>query len=142
MELEDSRVLLELRALREGASKLSEYTAYARNLTMKITPHLKALLKVANKSHPAIHALLIDLMTYKPKLLVGEAPVAPPEMGMENEALEDPTEIEDMKTAEGALQKPIHLPIRARFQKGPPIHVQFDGGAQNGHGTGGFAILD
>lgn len=109
---------------------------------MKITPHLKALLKVANKAHPSIHALLIDLMTYKPKLLVGETTVTPPEFGMEDEAREDPAPVDDMKTAEDALRKPIHLPARARFSAGPSIHVQFDGGSQDGHGTGGFVILD
>ena len=47
-----------------------------------------------------------------------------------------------MNTAEKALSKPIHLPPKARFSKGPALHVQFDGGAQDGHGTGGFVILD
>ena len=114
LELEDSRVLLELKALREGAWKLSEFTAYSNNLTMKISPDLRALLKVANKAHPKIHAMLIDLMTYKPKLIIGERRVAPLEVGMEDAAREDPSP-EDMKTAEGALQKPIHLPPKARF---------------------------
>ena len=41
-----------------------------------------------------------------------------------------------------ALHQPLHLPPKARFEKGPNIHVQFDGGAQDGHGTGGFVILD
>ena len=36
---------------------------------------------------------------------------------------------DDMKTAEAALRRPIHLPVRARFVKGPNIHVQFDGGS-------------
>ena len=115
MEQEDSRVMLELKALREGAWKLSEYTAYSKRLTMKISPYLKALLKVANKAHPATHAMLIDLMTYRPKFLVGEKPTAPPEFGMEDGAREDPIDLDDMKTAEGALRKPLHLPTRARF---------------------------
>ena len=121
--------MLELKALREGAWKLREFTAYSKRLTMKISPHLKALLKVANKAHPATHAMLIDLMTYKPKFIVGEKPVAPPEFGMENEAREDPVDLDDMKTAEGALRKPIHLPPKARFQSRPHIHFQFDKGA-------------
>ncbi len=141
-ETEESRVLLELKALREGAWKLSEYTAYSSRLTLRVTPELKALLKVAHKAHPSIHALLIDLMTYKPTLIVGEKTVAPAEIGMEDPAREDPTPLEDMKKAEGALQKPIHMPPKARFQPGPHIHVQFDGGSQNGIGTGGFVILD
>ena len=40
--------MLELKALREGAWKLSEFTAYSKRLTMQISPHLKALLKVAS----------------------------------------------------------------------------------------------
>ena len=50
--------------------------------------------------------------------------------------------LEDMTTAEAALRKLLHLPAKARFAKGPAVHVQFDGGAQDGHGTGGFVILD
>lgn len=123
LEMEESRVLLELKALREGAWKLSEHTAHTSNFTMRVSPSLRALLKIAHKANPSIHAMLIDLMTYKPKLLVGEPTVADPELGMEADAIEDPTETEDMKTAEEALQKPIHLPSRARFQPGPHIHV-------------------
>lgn len=61
MELEQSRVLLELKAFREGSWKLSEFTAYADNLTMKMTPQLRSLLKIAHKAHPELHAQLIDL---------------------------------------------------------------------------------
>lgn len=62
LETSDSRVVLELKALREGAWKLSEYTAYAQNLTMRVSKELRALLKVAHKAHPELQALLIDLM--------------------------------------------------------------------------------
>ena len=113
---------MELKALREGAWKLGEFTSFANNLTMRISPHLKALLKVANKAHPTLHALLIDLMTYKPKFLVREKSDAPTELGMEAEA-PDPEDPSDMKTAEDALRRPIHLPPKARFQPGPHIHV-------------------
>ena len=34
------------------------------------------------------------------------------------------------------------LPSKARFKKGPAVHLQFDGGSQGGVGTGGFVILD
>jgi hypothetical protein len=68
---------LELKALREGCWKLSEFTAFASTLTMKVSPQLKALLKIAPKAHPELHAMLIDLMQYKPKLVVGEKTVAP-----------------------------------------------------------------
>ena len=89
---------------------------------MKVSSDLKALLKVANKAHPSIHAMLIDLMTYKPKLIVGGRCRAPEELGMEANAREDP-ELEAMNAAEGSLRKPIHLPPKARFSPGPHIHV-------------------
>ena len=62
--------MLELKALREGAWKLSEYTAYSKNLVMRVTPDLRALLKVANRAHPSVHAMLIDLSAYKPKFIM------------------------------------------------------------------------
>lgn len=86
LELEESRVLLELKALREGSWKLSEFTAYAPNLVMKVSPELRALLKIANKANPELQALLVDVMQYKPKLLVGEKKVAPTELGLEDGA--------------------------------------------------------
>lgn len=52
MEVEDSRVLLEAKALREGSWKLSEYTAFTPNLTMCVSKELRALLKVSAKAHP------------------------------------------------------------------------------------------
>ena len=142
MELEDSRVLLELKALRQGFWKLNKFTAFTANLTMRVSPELRALLKIANKAHPEIHAYLIDLRRYKPKFVIDDPRRAPEELKMEAcfDELDDP--LEDMKTAEAALRKPIHLPVRARFAKGPHIHIQFDGGSQDGHGTGGFVILD
>ena len=47
-----------------------------------------------------------------------------------------------MHLTETALKTPMYLPPKARFTKGPHIHVQFDGGSQDGHGTGGFVIID
>lgn len=109
---------------------------------MKISADLKTLLKIANRAHLTLHSLLIDLRLYKPKFIVDDTTEAPAELMMEAspDYIEDLTE--DLKTAEAALQKPIHLPVRARFVPGPHIHIQFDGGSQDGHGTGGFVILD
>ena len=64
LEQSDSRVLLELKALHEGAYKLSEFTAFAKHLTMWVSKELRLLLKVAHKAHPELQALLIDLMQY------------------------------------------------------------------------------
>ena len=121
LEGECSRVLLELKALREGAWKLSEYTAYSKNLVMRVSPDLRALLKVANRAHPSVHAMLIDLSAYKPKFLIKETRVAPAALGMED--LQKTLDVEDMNQAEGALRKPMMLPPKARFSAGPHIHV-------------------
>lgn len=50
----DSAVVLELKALREGSSKLSEFTAYSRNLVYRISDTLKALLKLSARAHPEL----------------------------------------------------------------------------------------
>ena len=52
---------MELKALREGAWKLAEYTVYHKNLVFVVSKDLRALLKIAHKAHPEIHAYLIDL---------------------------------------------------------------------------------
>ncbi len=92
--------------------------------------------------------MCIDLMLYKPKFLVLGPRVAPSELGMDAEpAPLEPKEVAEQAFAEKAtlltaLKEPLHLPQKARFSKGPHVHVQFDGGSQDGHGTGGFVILD
>ena len=81
--------------------------------------------------------MLIDLLQYKPKLLIDEAhnAAAPPQLGMEDlspdPAPQEPPlqEMLDMAQAEAALNKPVHLPPKAQFTDGPSVHVQFDGGA-------------
>ena len=62
LEQSDSRVLLELKVLREGAYKLSEFTAFAKHLTIQVRKELCALLKVVHKMHPVLQVLLINLM--------------------------------------------------------------------------------
>ena len=37
--------------------------------------------------------------------------------------------LDDMTTAEAALQMPAHLPPKARFASGKAVHMQFNGGA-------------
>lgn len=81
-------MLLELKALREGCWKLSEFTAYSGRLVLRVSAALKALLAVSNKAHPELQAMLIDLMLYRPKFLVAEERVAPASLGMEEVAHE------------------------------------------------------
>ena len=73
--------------------------------------------------------MLIDVMQYKPKLLVAEDRVAPKELGIEAEPVEfappeqPPVDLKDMAITESSLKQPIHLPPKARFIKGPHIHI-------------------
>ena len=73
----DNHILLELKALHEGAYKLLEFTAFTKYCIMRVSKELHALLKVAHKVHPELQALLIDLMRYQPKLLVEKHRIAP-----------------------------------------------------------------
>ena len=50
--------------------------------------------------------------------------------------------LEDMATAERALRKPLSIPVKSRFLPGKFMHAQFDGGSEEGLGTGGFVIID
>ena len=52
LEKMESRVLLELKALREGAWKMGEFTAFSRNLTMQVTPDLRALFQGCAEGTP------------------------------------------------------------------------------------------
>ena len=54
LEQSDSRILRELKALQEGAFKLTKFTAFAKHLTMRVSKELRALLKVAHKAHPEL----------------------------------------------------------------------------------------
>ena len=77
LEQSDSCIFLELEVLHEGGYKLSEFTAFAKHLSMRVSKELPVLLKVVHNAHPELQALLIDLMQYQPKLLVDEHCVAP-----------------------------------------------------------------
>ena len=76
----ESRVLLELKALHEGAWKMGKFMVFSQNLIMQVTPELRALLKVAPKAHPELQAMLIDVQQYKPTWAVGGASAAPEEL--------------------------------------------------------------
>ena len=92
--------------------------------------------------------MCIDLLLYKPKFVILGPRVAPPELGMAAEPTpQEPEETPERAFSErtsllSAMRTSLYLPPKAKFFKGPNVHVQFDGGAQDGHGTGGFVILD
>ena len=77
LEKMESRILLELKALHEGTCKMGEFMAFSQNLTMQVTPELRALLKVMPKAHPELQAMLIDVQQYKPTWAVGGVSVTP-----------------------------------------------------------------
>ena len=77
LEKMESRVLLELKALHEGAWKMGEFMAFSQNLIMQVTLELRALLKVAPKAHPELQAMLIDVQQYKPTWAVGGVSITP-----------------------------------------------------------------
>ena len=77
LEKMESRILLELKALREGAWKMGKFTAFSQNLIMQVTPELQALLKVALKAHPELQAILIDVQQCKPTWAVRGASIMP-----------------------------------------------------------------
>ena len=51
LEKLESCVLLELKALHEGAWKMGEFMVFSQKLVMQVTPELHTLLKVMPKPH-------------------------------------------------------------------------------------------
>ena len=130
MEAQEIHVILELKALREGAWKLVEYTAYHQNLAFIVSKDLRALLKIAHKARPEIHASLINLQMYQPAWLVDTKLVAPKELEFTvDEEFPTPGEaalgwtLEDIATAERALRKPLSIPAKSRFLSGKFVHT-------------------
>ena len=80
LEKMESRVLLKLKALREGTWKMGEFMVFSQNLTMQVTPELWALLKVVPKAHPELQAMLINVQQYKPTWAIGGASATPEEL--------------------------------------------------------------
>ena len=111
LEKMESCVLLELKALREGTWKMVKFTAFSQNLTMQVTPELRALLEVAPKAHPELQAMLIDVQQYKPTWAIGGASTAPEELDFPSSTTgewdepDDPVDLDDMHSAESALGK-------------------------------------
>ena len=54
LEQSESAVMLELKILREASRKLGEFTAFHNQLTMVVSPELRALLKISHKAHPTL----------------------------------------------------------------------------------------
>ena len=59
LEKLERHVLLELKALWEGAWKMGKFMAFSQQLVMQVTPELHALLKVPLKVHLELQVLLL-----------------------------------------------------------------------------------
>ena len=95
-----------------------------------VSKDLRALHKIAHKTHPEIYAYLIDLQMYQPTWLVDAKLVAPKELEFTvNEEFPTPGEaalgwaLEDMARAERALRKPLSIPAKSRFLPGKFVHA-------------------
>ena len=134
LEKIESRILLELKALQEGAWKMGKFMAFSQNLTMQVTLELWALLKIMPKAYPEIQAMLIDVQQYKPTWAVGGVSATPEELDFPSSTMgkwdepDDPVDLDAMHCTESALGK-VSLPPKARFVPGKAVHVQFDGGS-------------
>ena len=134
LEKMESRVLLELKALQEGAWKMGEFTVFSQQLTMQVTPELRALLKVTPKVHLELQAMLIDVQQYKHTWAVGGASTMPEELDFPSSTAgkwdepDNPVDLDNMHNTESALGK-VSLPPKARFVPGKVVHVQFNGGS-------------
>ena len=80
LEKMESRILLELKALHEGAWKMGKFTVFSQQLTIQVTPELRALLKVTLKAHKELQAMLINVQQYKPTWAVGGTSAMPEEL--------------------------------------------------------------
>ena len=129
LEKMESRILLELKALQEGAWKMAKFTAFSQQLVMQVTPELHALLKVARKVHPKVQAMPIYVQQYKPTWVIGGASAMSKELDFPSSTVgkwEDepgePVDLDAMHCAEPALGK-VSLPPKAHFIPGKVVHV-------------------
>ena len=100
------------------------------------------------KTHLELQAMLIYIQKYNPTWLVGAASVMLQDLNFSGNTAgkweDEPDKLVDLDTmhcTETALVK-VSLPLKAWFVLVTAIHMQFDGGSQEGHNTCCFVILD
>ena len=140
-----SRLELELCCVQEVLSKLRPITAYCKSLEVEATEQLCHLLRMEAKLHPRLWARIVDIRAYQPTFAAQRVRDRIPSALMMDsigswEDLEGDVPPPDTMTSE-ALATPARLPYRARFHRGPHMHVLFDGGSQGGTGTAGYVII-
>ena len=74
LEKVESCILLELRALHEGAWIMDKFMAFSQQLVMPVMLELHALLKATPKAHLELQAMMVDVQQYKQSWIVGVHP--------------------------------------------------------------------
>ena len=106
---------------------MGEFMAFSQQITMQVTPELRALLKVVLKAHLELQAMLIDVQQYKPTWAVGGAFTMPEELDFPSSTAgewdepDDPIDLYNMHCTESALGK-VSLPPKACFVPGKVVH--------------------
>ena len=78
LEKIESRILLELKALHEGAWKIGRvYMVFSQHFAIQVMPKLHDLLKVMLKAHLELQAMLIDVQQNNPTWVIGGASATP-----------------------------------------------------------------
>ena len=105
LEKLESHVLLELKALHEGALKIGEFLVFSQKLVMQVMLELHTLLKVLLMAHPELQAMFIDIQQYKPTWVVGGTSALPKEldftssaMGEWEDELDEPVDLDTIYT--------------------------------------------
>ena len=149
LEKLESHLLLELKALCEGAWKIGEFAAFSQHLIMQVTLEPFALLKVTTKAYPELQAMLIGIHQYKPTWVVEGTSAMPKEldftsstMGEWEDKPEDPVGLDTMHCTESTLGK-VSLPLKACFIPGKAgAYAASTAYPRKWHAMGGFIILD
>ena len=65
---------------------MGDFIAFSQHPALQVTPELCDLLKVAQKSHPELQAMLINVQQHKPTWVVGGALAPPKELDFTSNA--------------------------------------------------------
>ena len=103
-------MVLELMTLQEAAWKMADVCAYVQpcQLVMAVSPELKALLKLANKAHPRLQAMMVDLHLYRPCLVEAVHKLALPKLHLHDAVNWEPNE--DLEEATQLVQTALATP--------------------------------
>ena len=133
LEKLESHVLLELKALCEGAWKMGEFMEFSQHFVMQVILELYTLLKVMPKAYPKLQTMLIDIQKYKPTWIVWGASTELYELDFTSNAVgkwgDDPDKLVDlhaMHCAKITLDKVSLLP-KVCFNLGKAVHVHLGG---------------